>query len=330
MSAATATPLDARAESAKRWAMRTAQVDEGHFMPASADASFRRYFRLRSHGTSWIVMDAPPAQENCGPFLHVADLMREAGLNVPTILGQDPEQGFLLMSDLGRDLYLKVLNQDNCGALFGDAIRALVAWQAASSPRKLPSYEPKLLRRELQLFDDWYVQRELGQQWSAAQRRLWEAHCERLILAAGAQFQVYVHRDYMPRNLMVCEQNPGVLDFQDAVIGPYAYDLLSLFKDAFISWPQAQVDGWIEEYGREARAAGLAIPADDAQLRIDVDWIGVQRHLKVLGIFARLKHRDGKAQYLEDAPRFLNYLHEVLPRYPQLCELQALIPAVDG
>ena len=330
MSAATATTLDARAESAKRWAMRVAQVDEGHFMPASADASFRRYFRLRSHGTSWIVMDAPPAQENCGPFLHVADLMREAGLNVPTILGQDPEQGFLLMSDLGRDLYLKVLNQDNCGALFGDAIRALVAWQAASRPRKLPNYEPQLLRRELQLFDDWYVQRELGQQWSAAQRSLWEAHCERLIQAAGAQFQVYVHRDYMPRNLMVCEQNPGVLDFQDAVIGPYAYDLLSLFKDAFISWPQAQVDGWIEEYGREARAAGLAIPADDAQLRIDVDWIGVQRHLKVLGIFARLKHRDGKAQYLEDAPRFLNYLHEVLPRYPQLRELQALIPAVDG
>ena len=330
MSAATATTLDARAESAKRWAMRVAQVDEGHFMPASADASFRRYFRLRSHGTSWIVMDAPPAQENCGPFLHVADLMREAGLNVPTILGQDPEQGFLLMSDLGRDLYLKVLNQDNCGALFGDAIRALVAWQAASRPRKLPNYEPQLLRRELQLFDDWYVQRELGQQWSAAQRSLWEAHCGRLIQAAGAQFQVYVHRDYMPRNLMVCEQNPGVLDFQDAVIGPYAYDLLSLFKDAFISWPQAQVDGWIAEYGREARAAGLAIPADDAQLRIDVDWIGVQRHLKVLGIFARLKHRDGKAQYLEDAPRFLNYLHEVLPRYPQLRELQALIPAVDG
>ena len=270
-------------------------------------------------------MDAPPVQEDCRPFIHVSGLLTEAGLRGPEVLAQDLQQGFLLLSDLGSRLYLHELNPANADALMDAAVDALVRWQAATQPDQLPAYDEALLRRELALFPDWYLAREYGQSWDGAQQAVWDQAADQLVRAALAQPQVYVHRDYMPRNLMVCAQNPGILDFQDAVVGPYVYDLLCLYKDAFLSWPQAQIDRGLTRYRQAARAAGLPIPEDEGQLQQDFDWIGVHRHLKVLGIFARLKHRDGKPKYLADAPRFAAYLRPVLARYPALQPLGLLL-----
>lgn len=270
-------------------------------------------------------MDAPPAQEDCRPFIHVAGLLSEAGLHGPQVLAKDLEQGFLLLSDLGSRLYLHALSDDNADVLMDAAVDALVQWQAATQPDQLPAYDETLLRRELALFPDWYLERECDLRWDAAQQAVWDQAADLLVSAALAQAQVYVHRDYMPRNLMVCDQNPGILDFQDAVVGPYAYDLLCLYKDAFLSWPQAQIDRGTHRYRQAARAAGLPVPDDDRQFQQDFDWIGVHRHLKVLGIFARLKHRDGKPKYLADAPRFARYLRPVLKRYPALQPLGGLL-----
>lgn len=273
-------------------------------------------------------MDAPPEQEDCRPFIHVAALISEAGLQAPRVQAQELERGFLLLSDLGEQLYLHALNHDNADELMGAAVQALVRWQAATRDDQLPPYDEALLRRELALFPDWYLARECAQTWGEAQWAVWNQAADALVAAAMAQPQVFVHRDYMPRNLMVTAPNPGILDFQDAVVGPYAYDLLCLYKDAFLSWPQAQIDHGIDLYLAQARAAGLPIPADDQQVRQDIDWIGVHRHLKVLGIFARLKHRDGKAKYLADAPRFAAYLRPVLARYPALQPLGELLDPV--
>ena len=317
--------LDARACAARDWASKELGLDQCGFESASADASFRRYFRLSDGSRSWIVMDAPPAQEDCRPFIHVSGLLAAAGLHGPEVLAQDLEQGFLLLSDLGSRLYLHELNPDNADALMGAAVEALVRWQTATRADQLPAYDEALLRRELTLFPDWYLARECGESWNAAQKAVWNQAADQLVSAALAQPQVYVHRDYMPRNLMVCAQNPGILDFQDAVVGPYAYDLLCLYKDAFLSWPQEQIDRGLSRYRQTARAAGLPIPEDEHQLKQDFDWIGVHRHLKVLGIFARLKHRDGKPKYLDDAPRFAAYLRPVLARYPALQPLGSLL-----
>ncbi|MND66601.1 Phosphotransferase enzyme family protein [compost metagenome] len=293
--------------------------------PASSDASFRRYFRWEDGARSLIVMDAPPPQEDCRPFVKVAGLLAEASVHVPEILASDLEQGFLLLPDLGRQTYLEVIDADNADALFEDALQALVAFQQLPVQGQLPAYDDALLRRELQLFPDWYLQRHLGVTLDGAALAAWNATCDLLVVSALAQPRVLVHRDYMPRNLMLSTPNPGVLDFQDAVYGPVSYDVTCLFKDAFLSWPQARVDDWLARYWQLAQAAGIALPASFAEFQRASDLMGVQRHLKVIGIFARICHRDGKPKYLADVPRFFAYLQEVIARRPELAPLAELL-----
>ena len=300
-------------------------VPDAVLQPASSDASFRRYFRWEAAGRSLILMDAPPPQENCRPFVEVANLLARAGLNVPQIHAADLEQGFLLLSDLGRQTYLEVIDGANADQLFEPAIDALLAYQQLPMDAGLPHYDDALLRRELQLFPDWYVARELGLTLNADQQAAWQRICTLLIDSALAQPKVLVHRDYMPRNLMISEPNPGVLDFQDAVYGPVTYDITSLFKDAFLSWPEARVQGWLENYWHKARAAGIPVQDELADFLRASDLMGVQRHLKVIGIFARICHRDGKPRYLADVPRFFAYIDAVLERRPELAELGELI-----
>jgi aminoglycoside/choline kinase family phosphotransferase len=293
--------------------------------PASADASFRRYFRVTLPDATLIVMDAPPEHEDCRPFVRVAGLMAAAGLNVPAILAQDLARGFLLLSDLGSTTYLAALNDDNADELFRDATDALIRWQLASREGVLPLYDEALLRRELDLFPEWYLRRHLGIELDARQRQSLET-VFRLILANNlAQPRTYVHRDYMPRNLMVTEPNPGVLDFQDAVYGPVTYDVASLFKDAFVSWDEQRVLDWTIRYWEGARLAGLPVNSDFGEFYRDFEWMGLQRHLKVLGIFARICHRDGKPAYVKDTPRFLGYVRAVAERYASLFPLLRLL-----
>ncbi|MGH8435503.1 MAG: aminoglycoside phosphotransferase family protein [Pseudomonas sp.] len=310
--------------SAKEWGA----VPHWTLTPASSDASFRRYFRWEGAGRSLIVMDAPPPQEDCRPFVKVAGLLAEAQVNVPQILAADLERGFLLLSDLGRQTYLEVINADNADALFADAIEALLAFQQLPLDAQLPSYDEALLRRELQLFPDWYLRCQLGIELSGEQLAIWQRVCEVLIDSALGQPQVLVHRDYMPRNLMDSAPNPGVLDFQDAVYGPVTYDVTCLFKDAFLSWPEAQVRGWLTRYWQLAGEAGIPVqPELEDYLRAS-DLMGVQRHLKVIGIFARICHRDGKPKYLGDVPRFFRYIEAVLARRPELAELGELLASL--
>ncbi|MHA3886700.1 aminoglycoside phosphotransferase family protein [Stutzerimonas degradans] len=297
---------------------------------ASSDASFRRYFRWEGDGRSLIVMDAPPPQEDCRPFVKIAGLLAAAGVHVPQVLAADLERGFLLLSDLGRQTYLDVINADNADQLFADAIDALLTFQRQPLQVPLPLYDEALLRRELQLFPEWYVQRHLGCTFDNAQQDAWERICRTLIDSALAQPRVLVHRDYMPRNLMLSEPNPGVLDFQDAVLGPVSYDITSLFKDAFVSWPEARVQGWLRDYWQKARDAGIAVPDSFEELQRASDLMGVQRHLKVIGIFARICHRDGKPRYLAGVPRFFAYIETVLARRPELAELATLLRSLPA
>jgi hypothetical protein len=315
------------------WLGRLFPAEKRHIEPASADASFRRYFRLSlpDRGESYIVMDAPPQHEDCRPFIRVAELLRQAGLNAPAVLGQDLEQGFLLLTDLGTTTYLAALRADDTSAdaLFGDATEALIAWQLASRPGVLPPYDRALLRRELDLFPDWYLARHLGLTLAPRQREQLEDMFALILASNLAQPAVYVHRDYMPRNLMLSAPNPGILDFQDAVYGPVSYDLASLTRDAFISWEEERALDWIVRYWDKARRAGLPVGADFGDFYRDLEWMGLQRHLKVLGIFARICHRDGKPGYVEDAPRFLGYVRAVSARYNALAPLAQLIDAID-
>ncbi|HEX4896699.1 MAG TPA: phosphotransferase [Solimonas sp.] len=315
---------DARARSGRDWALQQLQLATAEFAPASADASFRRYFRLQAAGRSWVLMDAPPDKEDCRPFIRIAGLLLEAGLHGPEIVAQDLERGFLLLSDLGRQTFLHVIDEGNADALMADAIDALIRWQQASRPGVLPPYDVALLQRELDLFPDWYVARHLQRSLLPAQRAVLDAVNQRLIESALAQPRVYVHRDYMPRNLMLSTPNPGILDFQDAVEGPITYDVVSLFRDAFRSWSPAQVDAWSRQYWTRARAAGLPLPEAYADFRRAFDWMGLQRHLKVIGIFARIHYRDGKPHYLADVPRFIRYVREVAALYPELAPLLGL------
>jgi aminoglycoside/choline kinase family phosphotransferase len=297
--------------------------------PASADASFRRYFRARAGGKSWIVMDAPPEHEDCRPFVKVAGLLEAAGLNAPRVLAQDLERGFLLLTDLGDTTYLAALQRERGRAesLFADATAALVRWQLASREGVLPPYDETLLRRELSLFPDWYVARHLGVQLDVLQRDELEGVFAAIVANNLAQPRVFVHRDFMPRNLMVTDPNPGILDFQDAVHGPVTYDLASLYRDAFISWEEREVLEGSIRYWERARAAGLPVDPDFGVFYRDLEWMGLQRHLKVLGIFARLHYRDAKPGYLEDTPRFLGYVRATAGRYR---ELRPLIALLDG
>ena len=294
--------------------------------PASEDASFRRYFRATlADGTTRIAMDAPPQKEDCRPFVRVAGMLDRAGVHAPKILAQDLEQGFLMLSDLGTRTYLNELNSTNAAALFADAIEALVRWQLATRPGELPAYDEALLRREMNLFPEWYVGRHLRKELSPAQKQTLEAVFAALVKSALGQPVVYVHRDYMPRNLMVSDPNPGVLDFQDAVLGPITYDMVSLLRDAFLSWDEERVLDWTVRYWEKAKGAGLPVASDFGEFWRAFEWMGLQRHLKVLGIFARINYRDGKPKYLGDTPRFIGYATSVAKRYRDLAPLVRLL-----
>ena len=308
--------------------------------PASEDASFRRYFRVAFQAsppapyagkTSLIVMDAPPDKEDCRPFIKVAALLRGCGVNAPKIYAQDLAQGFLLLDDLGDTTYQTALERGaDAQALYLDAITALVAWQRGTEAQTLPSYDEALLRRELDLFPDWYVAQHCGYALRDTERAMLERTFALLIAAARAQPQVFVHRDYHIRNLMDVEENrPGVLDFQDAVIGPITYDLVSLLRDAYVAWDEEQQLDWAIRYWERARAAGLPVAARFDDFWRDFEWMGVQRHLKVVGIFARLWHRDGKDAYLADVPRVLAYLRNACVRYNELTPLLHLLDALE-
>jgi N-acetylmuramate 1-kinase len=275
-------------------------------------------------------MDAPPEREDCRPFVKVAALLAAAGVHVPRVLAQDFGRGFLLLSDLGTRTYLQALDPANASALFSDALDALVKWQLASRAGVLPPYDATLLERELALFPEWYLGRHLGLVLEPAQAETLQGLFAQLVAAALVQPQVYVHRDYMPRNLMISEPNPGVLDFQDAVYGPISYDVVSLFRDAYVSWPEEQVLDWTVCYWERARHAGLPVHADFGSFYRDFEWMGLQRHLKVLGIFARIHYRDGKPGYLNDTPRFLAYARAVAERYDELAPLARLLDLIEA
>jgi N-acetylmuramate 1-kinase len=302
--------------------------------PASADASFRRYFRisLADRGQSHIVMDAPPAQENCRPFIQVAALLRQAGLHAPEVLAQDLEQGFLLLTDLGATTYLTALQESdaNADALFGDATDALIAWQLASRPGVLPPYDATLLRRELDLFPDWYLARHLGLVLAPQQRQVLERMFALIMASNLAQPAVYVHRDFMPRNLMLSEPNPGILDFQDAVYGPITYDVASLLRDAFLSWDEeVELDCFVY-YWERAKKAGLPVDPDFGEFYRQLEWMGLQRHIKVLGLFCRINYRDSKPHYMKDLPRFIGYARKVAERYAPLRPFAKLLDELEG
>jgi aminoglycoside/choline kinase family phosphotransferase len=326
-------PRVERLEALRHWLDATVGGASYSLQPASADASFRRYFRARfADGArpSVVVMDAPPDKEDCRPFVRVAALLHEAGLNAPRVLAQDLSQGFLLLTDLGVATYLAALDAGNAGRLFDDATSALVQWQSATRDGVLPPYDAALLRRELDLFPQWYLERHLGLVLEDEARQTLERVFALLIASALAQPQVFVHRDYMPRNLMVCDPNPGILDFQDAVQGPITYDVVSLFRDAFISWDEERVLDWTIRYWEKARARSLPVDPDFGAFYRAFEWMGLQRHLKVIGIFARIRYRDGKPGYLEDAPRFLAYARATASRYAALAPLVALLDRIEG
>ncbi len=316
---------DARLDLLRTWiAARIAQV-EG-IVPASADASFRRYFRVTdAAGATWIVMDAPPELEDSASFVRVAELMQKAGVFAPQVLDYDLKKGFLLLTDLGPQTYLDALNADNAPQLFRDATEALIRWQLSTRPEVLPLFSETVLRQELQLFPDWYVGHHLQKTFTPAQEKVWGEICDLLVASALAQPKVYVHRDFMPRNLMVCAgENPGVIDFQDAAMGPISYDIISLYRDAFMSWEEEFVLDGVVRYWEGAKNAGLPVNPQFGEFYKDCEWMGLHRHLKVMGIFARIRYRDGKPKYLEDAPRFEKYVRAVTQRYSALTPLTRL------
>jgi aminoglycoside/choline kinase family phosphotransferase len=298
---------------------------------ASADASFRRYFRVHLNDKTLIAMDAPPPQEDCAPFIKIAKLLCDAGLNAPHVLAQDLKSGFLLLSDLGDDTYLSALNNDTALKLYADATNALIKMQLVSKPEDLAPYDEALLTREMQLFPDWYVAKHLKFELNAEQQGWLQNTFEILNKNILSQGQVTVHRDYHSRNLMITkENNPGVLDFQDAVYGAVTYDLVSLLKDAYIQWDEEQIIDWAVRYWDKARKAGLPVPRDFSEFYRDFEWMGAQRHIKVLGIFARLSHRDGKEGYIKDMPLVLHYLRKVCERYVELRPMLRLLDALEG
>ena len=309
------------------------ETDHVEIFPASADASFRRYFRLQRASESFIVMDAPPDKEDVGPWLTVAEMLERIGVNAPRVLERNVEEGFLLMSDLGNRTYLAEIEAGGTAdALYDAAIDALVAIQArgAGDAPSLPPYDEALLRREMGLFPEWFIGRHLEIGLDKREVRVLAGTFDRLVTSALAQPRVFVHRDYHSRNLMVCGTdalgpNPGILDFQDAVEGPVTYDLVSLLRDCYVAWPRRWVIGWVDEFRRRATARGVDVGPDDRTFVEWFDLMGVQRHLKAIGIFARLWHRDGKIGYLKDIPRTLNYVYEVSSSHRDLHGLAELI-----
>jgi len=320
-----------RQQQLTEWLRRQFPGETFTLAPASADASFRRYFRATFvDGRTLVVMDAPPQHENCRPFLHIAKLFEDAGTHVPHVYAQDLQQGFLLLSDLGNTTYLQALKAGSAPRLYDAATDALIKIQLASRDNELPPYDEALLLREMRLFPEWYIARHLNASLTDKQHAKLEEVFARIIANNLAQPRVYVHRDYHSRNLMqVDENNPGVLDFQDAVYGPITYDLVSLFKDAYIRWEEAETIDWLIRYWEKARKAGLPVAADFSDFYRDYEWMGVQRHLKVLGIFARLHHRDGKDGYLKNLPLVKAYLRAACVRYIDLKPLLNLLDELE-
>lgn len=299
--------------------------------PASADASFRRYFRVLFDNHSIIVMDAPPQHEDCAPFIKVAEILAASGVHVPGILARDLEQGFLLLSDLGDQTFLQALSDqtDLAEQLYRDAMDALVAMQLSNRTCELPHYDEALLTREMNLFPEWYISKHLQVDLTEKQQAVLRDVFAQILHNNLAQPKVLVHRDYHSRNLMVATPNPGIIDFQDAVFGPITYDLVSLLKDAYIRWEEERILDWAIRYWEKARRAKLPVTTDFAEFYRDFEWMGVQRHIKVLGIFARLNYRDGKAAYLNDMPVVMNYLRKACERYRELTPLLNLLDELD-
>ena len=320
-----------RAEQLRQWLSTILGSADFHVAPASDDASFRRYFRISRGGTqpSLIAMDAPPEKEDCRQFLFVAQLFASAGVHVPAIHAHDLERGFLLLSDLGSRTYLEALDEESAAGLYDKALDALLLIQRASRPGVLPEYDKTLLERELHLFPDWYVARQLERELDAQQREILERSFLLLLGNNLAQPRVFVHRDYHSRNLMVCEPCPGILDFQDAVFGPITYDLVSLLRDAYVAWSEDRVLDLAIRYWEKARAARLPVAADFADFYRDFEWMGAQRQLKVLGIFARLSFRDGKNGYRKDQPLVMRYLRRTCERYRELAPLARLLEQIE-
>ena len=331
----TAAASDPRLEQLGQWVQGLFGAQDFTITTASADASFRRYFRVTRQGETWIAMDAPPGKEDMRPYIRIANMLVDVGVNAPRILHSNLEQGFLLNSDLGSRTYLAELAQpENVDPLYDDALDALIAIQSRSAAHaaSLPAYDAALLQREMTLFPEWFCARhlglELGDQAVSALQGVFDA----LAAEALQQPRVFVHRDYHSRNLMVTDgggqgPNPGILDFQDAVNGPVTYDLVSLLRDCYVAWPVERVHGWVARFRELASLAGVAVGDDEKEFLRWFDWMGVQRHLKAIGIFARLWHRDGKPGYLKDIPRTLDYVREVAGRYPELAALRQLIDA---
>ena len=274
-------------------------------------------------------MDAPTDKVNSEPFVRIDGLMKAAGLNVPEIYEQNLGEGFLLLSDLGRQTYLDVLNEDNAARLFDLATTELVKWQQATRSGVLPEYDHALLERELKLFPEWYVSRHKGFKMTEKQQALVNVVFERIMANNLAEAKVFVHRDFMPRNLMVTDGVPGILDFQDAVTGPVSYDIASLMRDAFVSWGEEFVLDVTIRYWDKARRAGIPVPRDFGVYWRDIEWMGLQRHLKILGIFARLNYRDGKPKYLADTPRFIHYVRQTANRYDELKAINWLLDCFE-
>ena len=305
-----------RIEQLKKWLDKLPGLTGFSFEPASGDASFRRYFRIKAAGKSYIAMDAPPEKEDSEPFVRVAESFERIGLNVPHIYAKDLEQGFMLLEDLGARLYLDQLTPDTVDRLYGDALGALATLQACGPREGLPLYDRDLLMREMALFRDWLLVGHLKLTLSAEERRLLDFTFDHLADNALQQPQVCVHRDYHSRNLMVSSvHNPGMLDFQDAVIGPVTYDLVSLLRDCYIAWPAERVEEWAKGYFELAYQSGVLREEHEVRFLTWFDLMGVQRHLKASGIFARLNQRDGKSGYLRDIPRTLGYIDQVAGRY---------------
>jgi N-acetylmuramate 1-kinase len=333
------TTLDLRLQQLSAWAKQVLARADLEITVASADASFRRYFRVTDTSATprtWVVMDAPPAKEDVGPYIKVAQMLVAAGINAPHVVAQNLADGFLLLTDLGNSTYLTELAQDSrTDHLYSDALSTLVHMQSRCvGVQELPVYDAALLRREMDLFPEWFVGKHLGLTLDEATRAGLEDAFAYLIESALAQPKVFVHRDYHSRNLMITDMvagavlgpNPGVLDFQDAVYGPITYDLVSLLRDCYVAWPVQRVRGWVREYYALASAAGLQV-SSESQLLQWFDLMGIQRHLKAIGIFARLWHRDGKPGYLKDIPRTLAYIRSVAPAYEALQPLVQLIEA---
>ncbi len=315
-----------RFEQLNQWLKKSLNENELILEPVAGDASYRRYFRVTASGQRYIVMDAPPSHEEITPFIKITRLFERGGIHVPQLYAEDVENGFLLLGDLGREDYLSALNDQSVNRLYGDAIATLLTLQSACSKDKsLPGYDEQMLQNEMMIFSEWFLAQHLKVELSGSEQDVLQQSFSILKSSALAQPKVCVHRDYHSRNLMVCAtNNPGVIDYQDAVIGPISYDLVSLLRDCYIDWPDAQVYGWVNQYYQRAFAAGLLV-CDEPQFVKWFDLMGMQRHLKAIGIFARLNYRDGKPNYLRDIPRTFNYLLKMAEKYPPFSEMSNVL-----